>query len=377
MTHPLYDPRTYRRPTVKSAASLQDAGYWTVDKPNRGGATCRPKTETHPKPSYCVDWEIFCPIGPELAFHVGCAIGDTLYLHGGVSTWGALTPSNKLYSLDINSMIWNEVRVEGSPALSHHACISLDNRFLLLIGGWNGKGRTSSVIAYDTEQKVWLYPKVSGFPEDAGLSSHTASLLSDGKILVLGREGTLRSQQKDRLSGNVYMLSGSLANGEYTFTEYSHNTESRSGHTTSFIGPKLYIMGGRNDNFLEIHSGYKSGQCDTDKEAIDTLVRVAKTLKPVTKIPPGRRHHVALEGSKGVFIHGGEKFDGPPNRHPAGEMYVMTDSKLSGINFYLLGRSREGRAGHVMCVCGNKILLHGGLGDRRLVRGDTQLLRVR
>lgn len=273
-------------------------------------------------------------------------------------------------------MIWNEVRVEGSPALSHHACIPLDNRFLLLIGGWNGKGRTSSVIAFDTEQNRWLYPKVTGFPEDAGLSSHTASLLSNGKILVLGREGTLRLQQKDHLSGNVYMLSGSLALGEFSFTEFSHNTESRSGHTTSLIGSKVYILGGRNDNFLEVHSGYESGPSSYNKSAIDMLVRVAKSLKPLPKLPPGRRHHVALEGSNGVFIHGGEKFDGPPNRCPVSEMYVMTDSKRSGVNFYPLGTSRAGRAGHVICVAGERILLHGGLGERKFIHGDTRMLKV-
>lgn len=29
------------------------------------------------KDDLLVDWEIFCPIGPKLAFHVACVIGNT------------------------------------------------------------------------------------------------------------------------------------------------------------------------------------------------------------------------------------------------------------------------------------------------------------
>lgn len=44
-----------------------------------------------------------------------------------------------------------------------------------------------------------------GFPMGAGLSSHTANLLSNSEILVVGREGSLRTQRR---SGNAFILSG-------------------------------------------------------------------------------------------------------------------------------------------------------------------------
>lgn len=123
-------------------------------------------------------------------------------------------------------MIWNEVRAPNSPTLSHHACIPLAEKYIVLIGGWNGKARTSSIVVFDTVKEEWIYPKVTGFPEDAGLSSHTASLLSDGSIIVIGREGTLRMQPGSEYTGNVYMLKGCLDRFEFHYEEYSRFTES-------------------------------------------------------------------------------------------------------------------------------------------------------
>ena len=43
-----------------------------------------------------------------------------------------------------------------------------------------------------------------------GLSSHTANLLANGDILLVGREGSLRIQRK---SGQVYQLIGDFKRG--------------------------------------------------------------------------------------------------------------------------------------------------------------------
>ena len=297
--------------------------------------------------------------------------GEILYLHGGIARRGDLYPSNKLYKLNLISMIWDEVRTPGSPALSHHACIPLDDRYILLIGGWNGRVRTSAVVAYDTIGGAWLYPEMTGFPEDAGLSSHTASLLRSGSILVLGREGSLRMQPKDKVHGNAYMLTGSVKHG-YQYTEYSRSTDSRSGHSTSFIGQTLYVLGGRCDNLIEVHRGYDSG-AKTSITVMEKLTQLIKRLKPLPKMPGTRRHHVAFGGSQAIFMHGGEKFEGP-NRGSVGEMYIMVDKP--NVNFYKLGVSRVCRAGHVCCNVKDMMILHGGLGEGKMIQGDTRVLTV-
>lgn len=72
-------------------------------------------------------------------------------------------------------------------------------------GGWNGKERSSDVHVYNCKDNIWFTCQTTGFPVGAGLSSHTANLLSNGEILIIGREGSLRMQRR---SGNAFILSG-------------------------------------------------------------------------------------------------------------------------------------------------------------------------
>ncbi|KAJ8322028.1 hypothetical protein KUTeg_000499 [Tegillarca granosa] len=315
---------------------------------------------------------VYCITPDKILIHGGLG-GNCLYIHGGLEKIGSLVPSNKLYKLDFDTLIWNEVRVSGGPALSHHTCIPLKDRYMVLIGGWNGKSRTSDVFAFDTETKTWLFPKVSGFPDDGGLSSHTASLLNTGEILVLGREGSLRMQRLKEAGGNAYMLKGSVEKGEFRYSEYSGSTDSRSGHTTNFIDSTLYIIGGRNDNLLEAHSGYKTGLPKNLPE-MKKFKDMAKKLQPLLRIPGGRKNHIVVEGSGFLFIHGGLTFDGRI-KEPVGDMFLMTNKP--NINFYKIGVSRVGRAGHICCVTSDHILFHGGFGGKTTVYGDTRYLEFR
>jgi hypothetical protein len=58
---------------------------------------------------------------------------------------------------------------------------------------------------------------------------------------------------------------------------------------------------------------------------------------------------------------------------PVGDMFIMTDKP--NINFYKIGESKVGRAGHVCCVTEDKnVLIHGGFGNKMMVHGDTRLL---
>ena len=82
-----------------------------------------------------------------------------------------------------------QMRTPGSPALSHHCAVAIDDRYMLLIGGWNGRLRTPDVWAYDAQEDRWLPMKTSGFPEGGGLSSHTATMLSSTEVCKGGRGG--------------------------------------------------------------------------------------------------------------------------------------------------------------------------------------------
>ncbi|ESN99600.1 hypothetical protein HELRODRAFT_125934, partial [Helobdella robusta] len=101
-----------------------------------------------------------------------------------------------------------------SPALSYHASVVLQDRYLVLIGGWNGKSRTSDLNIYDGAQEKWLPCETHGFPIGSGLSSHTANLLSNGKILVVGREGFLKTQRR---FASMFLISSNPERGEFIY----------------------------------------------------------------------------------------------------------------------------------------------------------------
>lgn len=89
-------------------------------------------------------------------------------------------------------MIWNEVRVLNSLVFSYYVCILLVKKYIVLIGGWNGKVRILFIVVFDIVKEEWIYLKVIGFFDDVGLSFYIVLLLSNGSIIVIGREGILR-----------------------------------------------------------------------------------------------------------------------------------------------------------------------------------------
>ena len=347
-----------------------------------------------------IDWEETSITGPTLTFHAGCVVGiihilylncistlvfliindvdktsevcftgNNFYIHGGIETKDGKAPSNKLYQLNSSGESWKELSSPGSPSLSHHQAVALSDRYIILVGGWNGRARSSKIYAFDTEKQLWMEPTVSGFPEDGGLSSHTATALSSGEILILGREGSLRMQRRH---GSGYILSGNVESAKFTYKEYTQETASRSGHTASIIGNTLYIVGGRDNNLIEMHSGFKSPI--TPLPVTNSITSAVGKLNPVSKMPGGRKNHIAIESPGALLIHGGETFDGR-SREPVGEMYIF--SRKPTPTFYKVGVSEVKRAGHVCGVVGDKIILHGGFGGKNQVYGNTFYLKFK
>ncbi|KAK2144249.1 hypothetical protein LSH36_775g00031 [Paralvinella palmiformis] len=334
--------------------------------------------------------ELMSPCGPVLSNHAGCLIRNTLYVHGGINKYLSKEPLNTFYKLDLNSPspIWTEILDRNSPHLSHHACLVLDNRYILFIGGWNGRHRTADMWAYDVQEATWIGLATSGFPEGAGLSSHAVVLLADGNILVVGREGSARIQRR---YGNSWIIRGNVMNGHFAYNEHNLSLASRSGHTMHVTGSQLTIIGGRCDRPVEQHSGYRaltsssssssslsstsslSSSSSSSAAFFGQLNEFVRRASPLAKPPCGRKQHVSVSGSGLVLIHGGETFDGR-SRHPVGDFYLL--SLRPNVKWYHLGSSGVGRAGHVCCVSDDKIVIHGGLGPRNAVYGDSYVIKL-
>ncbi len=312
-------------------------------------------------------WRIVSPIGPKVAYHASCVFHNKIYIHGGIDKAGSTNPLNKLWCMDLDATIWNEITVPNSPAISHHACVVAADRYIVYTGGWDGKKRTSEVYIFDTQEQKWSHPVTQGFPEGAGLSSHTATLGANGDILLIGREGSLRTQRRH---GNAYILTGNLTVLRYI--AFPIGVESRSGHTADIIGNNLYVIGGRDDKLVEIHSGYKYG--GPESTIMPKLISYAGTLKALPKPPGGRKNHGTASGAGAIFVYGGDTFDGRC-REPVGEMYLMKVKPT--MTWYKLGVSPLGRTGHSVSVSGDYIVMHGGEGGKdRRINCDTYILEV-
>lgn len=318
-----------------------------------------------------VSLEMVSPGGPCLAYHIGCVVDDALFVHGGINKVGSTTPLSGFHRYDFGNGTWTEVKTPNSPALSHHASVVIGNRYIVLIGGWTGKFRVSDVVIYDTVSSVWSYPKTTGFPVGAGLSSHTATVLGNGGILIVGREGSLRMQRR---TGSAFILKGDVTQGFFQYSEHVISVTSRTGHSLHVVGSKVVIIGGRDDKVLEVLPLEKqlASVPSVLLGALDNSL--VSTLSPVAKEMSSRRHHVSVCCSKSIIVvHGGWTFDGR-NRDPVSDMFLLELKPT--IRWFLLGDTGISRAGHVCCSGSDRVFLHGGESSRGVITGSLFELKM-
>ncbi|XP_013067845.2 kelch domain-containing protein 9-like isoform X1 [Biomphalaria glabrata] len=324
------------------------------------------------KPVMTVTWEPVAPLGPNAAFHACALVGKTLYFHGGIQDASSSSvPSKQFFKLNLDTLLWEKVAAPGSPALSHHAAVVLENRYFTLIGGWNGKKRLASIYVYDTVENKWMEMTHQGFPSGAGLSSHTATLTTNGKVLVIGREGSLRTQRKH---GNMYILSGSVASNQFIYTSYTNNIISRSGHTVNLIGNNLYILGGRSDMLFEKFVGidYKKNSSCMLLDSIGKEIN-SSHQQHLEKLPCGRKHHISAATNDFILMHGGETFDGKAHA-PVGDLFLITLKPIT--KFYQLHSSQLCRSGHACIVLPNRIFIHGGRSGKNVINSGLYELKI-
>ena len=89
--------------------------------------------------------------------HFGHASRDgVLFIHGGQSPSGRLQSDLvAIVGPDPTANVTSPVGAgSGSGGLSHHASVVLRNKFLVSIGGWDGKKRSSGVMVADLDNLV-------------------------------------------------------------------------------------------------------------------------------------------------------------------------------------------------------------------------------
>ena len=257
------------------------------------------------------------------SFHASAVVGDGIYIHGGLDSESKVLSS--LYRFDTKLKSWRAIEANPSlprrksaelpaletcdaPSLSHHCAVAYKHRHIILIGGWSGRKRTSDVFLFDTDEAVWNRVTVFG-ETPVGLSSHTATFVTDREILIIGREGGIHTHRR---SGDAFTLN--IFTGEYKQAMYG--VDSRSGHTSSLVrsscskGYSIFVYSGRKTgrqcncigSWKTKHEEANAVSAEFAAGINDLMCRSAEI-----DIPNGRQHCKALcIADEIVLIYGGQ-----------------------------------------------------------------------
>ena len=136
------------------------------------------------------------------------------------------------------------------------------------------------------------------------------------------------------------------------------STASRSGHTATPVGrDRVVLYGGRADNPIEYWTRVFVA---AEYDVVD-VSRFFEFFGKLRKDPGCRKYHVAVPGSspEGIFVHGGETFDGRVKGATSDLIYI--DFSDSGITWYTVNVNEAvRRAGHVGFVRKGAFYIFGG-----------------
>lgn len=312
---------------------------------------------------------------PKLSFHSCSLVRNKFYIFGGVddkknvqnqmfcfdpstSHWSEVTSSRK--ETESASSKFSAVAIKEPPKLSHHTANVLKDRYILFLGGWTGHKRTSEAFYFDILENSWFQIEVKG-DTPVGLSSHTATLVSENQLIIVGREGGVRTQRR---SGDSFYFNVNTG----VYKEAVLHASSRSGHTANLVKPlhskayKLFVQGGRKGSEYEVIGSWKH-KLQTEsgllkKETCSLLDEWVECTQP-----NGRQHCVAVElNDKYILFFGGETWSGVRN-NVTNEIFILDSEKMK---WYTKQSSSKNiivpcLTGHTMGIWEGKVYVFGGV----------------
>uniref|UniRef100_A0A8C5W8N5 Kelch domain containing 9 n=1 Tax=Leptobrachium leishanense TaxID=445787 RepID=A0A8C5W8N5_9ANUR len=309
------------------------------------------------------------------AYHTCTVIRDKMYIFGGVKTDNPKdSPLGHLVTFDPkHKVVWSSSHQDVFKR-SHHDALELGDRWLCVVGGWDGSRRVSSVFTYDTEKEEWaLWEEGPTNNPPVGLSSHTCTKISDYEVRVIGREGGLRMQRR---YASVYTLRVNASTRKYCYKEEESRTASRSGHaavllTSNSTSPKkndysLYVFGGRESSSFDVAGHWskdkiqvKAGTCP---KLTEQLARLVNTAGISHAAPKSLKHHSNSIVGPFVVVFGGEILS--KSRDAVSNDLYIFDTRCSPPSWshFPSSHNRLKRVGHRTCLINDQLYLVGGFG---------------
>ncbi|KAM8999904.1 kelch domain-containing protein 9 isoform X1 [Sarcophilus harrisii] len=306
------------------------------------------------------------------AFHSCTVLRGRLYVVGGLSFGGAREPLGDAVMFDPAAGRTTRTGGPGGPRRSHHDAVSVGDRWLCVVGGWDGSRRVAAVAALDAERGAW--EAWSAAPDScapAGLSSHTCTRLSDHELRVAGREGGTRTQRR---YGSVYTLRVDPPARTYSYREEGCHTASRSGHSAALFrtggprpGHQLLLFGGCNSPAPEVAGHWGPGHIQEEpvvaSQLTEQLSRLVRRERGSAEGPRGLRHHSCSVVGPFAVLFGGETLTRARDTI-CNDLYIYDSRKSTRPWFHLPCEDRNmKRVGHRTCLWNNQLYLVGGFGE--------------
>ncbi|XP_064952377.1 serine/threonine-protein phosphatase BSL2 homolog [Musa acuminata AAA Group] len=262
-------------------------------------------------------WTRVTPLGEPpspRAAHVATAVGTMVVIQGGIGPAGLSAEDLHVLDLTQQRPRWHRVVVQGpGPGARYgHVMALVGQRFLLTIGGNDGKRPLADVWALDTAAKPYEWRKLE--PEGEGpppCMYATASARSDGLLLLCGG----RDANGVPLSSAYGLAKHRDGRWEWAIAP-GVSPSPRYQHAAVFVNARLHVSGGA-------LGGGRMVEDSSSIAVLDTAAGVWCDTKSVVTSPrPGRysvdaaggdasveltrrcRHAAAAVGDL-IFIYGG------------------------------------------------------------------------
>lgn len=193
-------------------------------------------------------WEKIVPDGEPpsaRAAHAAAAVGNMVVIQGGIGPHGLA--DNDLHVLDFSNIQrpkWHRVVVQGQcpgPRYAHTLCL-VGNRFLVIVGGNDGRQTLSDAWALDTSEKPYQWQRIqdtSSGIAPPGRMYAAAAPRNDGLMLLCGG----RDVQGTPL-GDAYGLARHR-DGRWEWAPAPlPMPAARYQHGAVFVARRLFVMGG-------------------------------------------------------------------------------------------------------------------------------------
>lgn len=246
---------------------------------------------------YYPDTSLFLPTGtmgvPRRA-HTATLLPDgTVLVVGGMTTGGVIIGTSEIYRS--TTQVWSaSASLPGGAERMGHTATLLKDGTVLVVGGTNAGGPMTSVYRFDPANPGAGWVARASLPH--ALYQHSATLLFDGRVLVAGGNDGFGEY-------NASYIYDPLAD-TWTLTDPVNQTpllQPRYGHTATLLPNGTVMMTGGNTRFGVVPTQIEVFHVDASTWAAGgvTFSGGPRTFNTVTLAPDG--YVYALGGSDGVI----------------------------------------------------------------------------